>query len=87
VVLTNQDPVFKEVRDKHFACLDQFFSQKLKEIKNIVQEKDKPTTIDQLEVYIGKLKEMNIAKMKSLVATHINIASHIKNEIHEIDNA
>jgi hypothetical protein len=50
--LTNEDEIFKEVRDKHFNTLERTFSQKCREIQNIVKEKDAPQSIDELEKYI-----------------------------------
>lgn len=42
LVLTNEDQIFKEVRDKHFNTLESVFSQKCQQIQNIVKEKDAP---------------------------------------------
>jgi len=85
LVLSNVDYVFKDVRDKHFGVLDQNFSKKLQQIKQIVSEKDKQQTIDQIEDFIARIKDMNPAKLKQLVATHINLASHIKTQISDLD--
>jgi hypothetical protein len=75
--LTNEDEIFKEVRDKHFNTLERTFSQKCREIQNIFKEKDAPQSIDELEKYITKLRTMNIAKGKDVLTYHINLAYHI----------
>ena len=77
LLLTNEDAIFKEVRDRHFACLESVFSEKLMQIQKIVKEKDNPQSIDELEAYISKLRNMNIAKGKDMIAHHVNLASHI----------
>ena len=77
LTLTNDDEIFKEVRDKHFNTLEAVFSKKCREIQNIVKEKDAPQSIDELEKYITKLKSMNIAKGKDVLTHHINLAYHI----------
>lgn len=40
--LTNEDETFKDVRDKHFNTLEKTFSQKCRDIQNVVKEKDAP---------------------------------------------
>ena len=42
LTLTNEDEIFKEVRDKHFNTLEGVFSKKCREIQNVVKEKDAP---------------------------------------------
>lgn len=42
LVLTNEDEIFKEVRDKHFNTLEGVFSKKCRDIQQVVQEKDAP---------------------------------------------
>ena len=59
--------VFKEVRDVNFVGLDSKFSSKIIEIDRIVKEKDKPQTVDELEDYIEKLKNLKITKGKDLL--------------------
>ena len=52
--------------------------EKLKEIKEVMSEKDNPTNINELSKYVTKVKQMNIAKRKELLDYHINMASHIR---------
>lgn len=42
LVLTNEDEIFKDVRDKHFNTLEGVFSRKCQEIQKIVKDKDAP---------------------------------------------
>lgn len=79
LILTNDDDIFKDVRDKHFNTLEKVFSQKVKDIQSVVKEKDAPQSIDELEKYITKLKTMNIAKGKDVLTHHINMAFYIDN--------
>ncbi len=83
--LTNEDEIFKEVRDKHFNTLENVFSKKCREIQSVVKEKDAPQSIDELEKYISKLRTMNIAKGKDVLTNHINLAFHINNQMKELD--
>lgn len=83
--LTNEDETFRDVRDKHFNTLEKTFSQKCRDIQNVVKEKDAPQSIDELEKYITKLKGMNIAKGKDLLTNHINLAFHINNQMKSLD--
>ena len=85
LLLTNEDTVFKEVRDRHFTTLETVFSQKCQQIQNIVKEKDTPQSIDELEAYIQKLRSMNIAKGKDMLAHHINLAFYINNQMKNLD--
>lgn len=85
LTLTNDDEIFKEVRDKHFNTLEAVFSKKCREIQNIVKEKDAPQSIDELEKYITKLKSMNIAKGKDVLTHHINLAYHINQKMKDLD--
>lgn len=81
LTLTNEDETFKDVRDKHFNTLEKIFSQKCRDIQNVVKEKDAPQSIDELEKYISKLKNMNIKKGKDILTHHINLAFHINNQM------
>ncbi len=83
--LTNEDETFRDVRDKHFNTLEKTFSQKCRDIQNVVKEKDAPQSIDELEKYITKLKGMNIAKGKDVLTNHINLAFHINNQMKSLD--
>ena len=85
LTLTNEDAIFREVRDRHFNTLESVFSQKCQQIQNIVKEKDAPQTIDELEAYITKLRTMNIAKGKDVLAHHINLAFYVNSLMKNID--
>ena len=80
LLLTNEDMVFKEVRNKHFTSLESYFSKKLGEISEMMKRGNNPSDIgdiDALQDYISKLKEMNIVKVKEMLTNHVNLASHI----------
>jgi hypothetical protein len=42
LTLTNEDEIFREVRDKHFNTLEGVFSKKCRDIRQVVEEKDAP---------------------------------------------
>jgi hypothetical protein len=42
LILTNDDDIFKDVRDRHLSTLKQIFSQKVKDIQSVVKDKDAP---------------------------------------------
>jgi len=85
LTLTNDDKIFKDVRDKHFNTLEGTFSQKVQQIQSIVKEKDAPQSIDELEAYIAKIKNMDISKGKDILTHHINLAFFINNQMKNID--
>ena len=85
LVLTSEDEIFREVRDKHFNTLEGVFSKKCREIQSIVKDKDAPQSIDELEKYISKLRTMNIAKGKDVLTHHINLAFHVNNKMKDLD--
>mmetsp|Transcript_19600 Transcript_19600/g.14314 ORF Transcript_19600/g.14314 Transcript_19600/m.14314 type:complete len:154 (+) Transcript_19600:623-1084(+) len=80
LLLTNEDMVFKEVRNRHFTNLESYFSKKLQEISDMMKRGNNPNDIgdiDALQDYISKLKDMNIVKVKEMITNHVNLASHI----------
>jgi len=76
--LNNDDFLFKEVRGMSLGGLGVVTREKLKEIKEVMSEKDNPTNINELSKYVTKVKQMNIAKRKELLDYHINMASHVR---------
>jgi hypothetical protein len=83
--LNNEDFLFKEVRGMSLGGLGIVTREKLKEIREVMSEKDNPTNITELSKYVTKVKSMNIAKRKELLDYHINMASHIRNIQMELD--
>jgi len=83
--LTNEDMTFKETRDANFSSLEEIFSRKLIEIQKIVQEKNAPQTIEALQDYIKKVKNLKIPKEKDRLSNHINVASHMSAIIRSFD--
>lgn len=83
--LTNEDKIFKDVRDQHFNTLESTFSKKVQQIQSIVKEKDSPQSIDELEAYISKIRNMDIAKGKDILTHHINLAFFINNRMKDLD--
>ena len=45
---------------------------------NILSRKDNSSSIQELTTYVNEVKNMNIAKSKELVESHVNLASSIK---------
>ena len=85
LTISNEDEIFREVRDKHFNTLEGVFSKKCREIQNVVKEKDAPQSIDELEKYITKLRSMNIAKGKDVLTHHINLAYYVNTQMKNLD--
>jgi Sec1 family len=85
LLLNNEDFLFKEIRGMALGGLGIVTREKLKEIKEVMSEKDNPTNIKELSQYVTKVKSMNIAKRKELLDYHINMASHIRTSQMDLD--
>jgi vacuolar protein sorting-associated protein 33A len=83
--LNNEDFLFKEVRGMSLGGVGVVTREKLKEIQEVMKEKDNPTNITELSKYVTKVKSMNIAKRKELLDYHINMASHVKTVQSELE--
>ena len=83
LILNNEDFLFKEVRNMALGGLGAITREKLKEIQEVMSEKDNPTNITELSKYVTKVKSMNLAKRKELLDYHVNMASYIKTSQHE----
>lgn len=79
IELSNEDFLFKEVRDIHLKGLGKVTTEKLRDIQNIIDKRDNPQSISELSEYVKKIKQMNIAKSKEMLDHHINLATFINN--------
>lgn len=59
--------------------------KKLQEIQEILSRKDHAGNIQELTNYVNEVKNMNIAKTKELVESHVNLASSIKETQNNLD--
>jgi len=76
--LNNEDFLFKDIRGMSLSGIGAETRKQMKEITEVMKEKDNPTNITELSKYVNKVKSMNIAKRKELLDYHINMASYIR---------
>lgn len=81
-ILTNEDIVFGEIRNKHFNVAGGTLNQKLKDIQRMMEDKSQ-NTIQELDKFIKKLKNMNVIKAKEIATCHINIAHEIATSLRD----
>ena len=75
-ILTSEDIIFNEIRNKHFNVAGPHLNKQISDIQRMMGDKNQKT-IEELERFIQKLKNMNIVKAKEIVTSHINVAYHI----------
>ena len=85
--LHNNDFLYKEVRGMSLGGLGVVTGRSLREITQVMAEKDNPSNIAELSKYVMKVKEMKIAERKELLDYHTNIATHIMTIQKDIDFA
>jgi hypothetical protein len=83
-ILTHEDVLFSEIRNKHFNVAGPTLNRQIKEIQRMMQDKS-PTTIQELDKFIKKLKTMNVVKAKEIATCHINIAHDIAQRLRKLD--
>lgn len=77
LILNSEDFLFKEVRGMSLGGLGVVTGRNLREISQIMSEKDNPSNMQELSKYVTKVKSMNIAKRKELLDYHTNMATYI----------
>lgn len=83
-ILTNEDVLFGEIRNKHFNMAGPTLNRQIKEIQRMMQDKSQ-NTIQELDKFIKKLKNMNVVKAKEIATCHINIAHDIAQRLRKLD--
>eukprot|EP00357_Protocruzia_adherens_P031928 CAMPEP_0114991808 /NCGR_PEP_ID=MMETSP0216-20121206/11580_1 /TAXON_ID=223996 /ORGANISM="Protocruzia adherens, Strain Boccale" /LENGTH=590 /DNA_ID=CAMNT_0002355181 /DNA_START=29 /DNA_END=1801 /DNA_ORIENTATION=- len=78
IPLTNQDPIFSQIRDKNFSVLKSILSEKLLEIKKLQENKNNISDA-QLSEYVSKFKQ--IQKEYESLTIHTNIADQINSKM------
>ena len=75
-ILTSEDTIFNEIRNKHFDTAGPYLSKQIADIQRMMSDKNQKT-IEELDRFIKKLKNMNVVNAKEIVTSHINVAHHI----------
>ena len=74
--LTNEVPMYSDIRNKHFNNAGPYLREKLHEIQLMMEDRNQKN-IQELDKFIKKLKNMNVVKAKEIATEHINIAFNI----------
>mmetsp|Transcript_12718 Transcript_12718/g.21430 ORF Transcript_12718/g.21430 Transcript_12718/m.21430 type:complete len:150 (+) Transcript_12718:881-1330(+) len=74
--LSSEDTLFNEIRNKHFNVAGPHLNKKISDIQRMMSDKNQKT-IEELDKFVKKLKNMNIVKAKEVATSHINMAFHI----------
>ena len=83
-ILTNEDVLFHEIRNKHFDVAGPHFTKKIKEITQMMADKNQKT-IEELDRFIKKLKDMDVVTAKKVATCHINVAFFIAQSMKDMD--
>lgn len=83
-ILTNEDVLFSEIRNKHFNVAGPILNRQLRDIQTMMEDKSQ-NTIQELDKFIKKLKNMNVVKAKEIATCHINIAHDIATKLRKLD--
>ena len=76
LLLTNEDNMFSGIRNKHFNSAGPHLNRQILDISRMMNDKSQKS-IQDLDNYIKKLKNMNIISVKEKATIHINIAYSI----------
>ena len=83
-ILTSEDSIFKEIRNKHFNVAGPHLNKQIADIQRMMEDKNQKS-IQELDRFIKKLKNMNIVKAKEIATSHINVAFSISQTQRNID--
>lgn len=83
-ILTSDDTIFNDIRNKHFNSANPYLSKQIVDIQRMMSDKNQKT-IEELDRFIKKLKNMNVVKAKEIVTSHINVAFHISQSQRNMD--
>lgn len=84
-LLTNEDVMYADIRNKHFNRAGPILNKQIADIQRMMEDKSQ-RTIQELDKFIKKLKNMNVVKAKEIATCHINIAHHITTNLRELDH-
>jgi len=77
IKLTNNDSLFKRVRDCSLPGLGVCTNSLLKDLQNIKDTQGDAQSIKEMSEYLTRVKQMNVAETKGLLDCHTNLATHI----------
>tara|TARA_B110000285_G_C15098654_1_gene603618 strand:+ start:567 stop:1271 length:705 start_codon:yes stop_codon:yes gene_type:complete len=83
-VLNSEDTMFNEIRNKHFNVAGPHLNKTISDIQRMMNDKNQKT-IQELDKFIKKLKNMNVVKAKEIATSHINVATHITSSQRNLD--
>ena len=86
ILSSEKDILYSSIRDYNFNFVRVFLPMKLKEINQILAEKNDQKTIEQISNYLDRLKKTTeqfslVSSRKQLIYLDINIADYISNLI------
>lgn len=68
VVLSNEDMIYKEIRNRPYEALGHYFKQKTINIENTLSNQSK--SLQELTENVAKIKNLDIPKLKPLIDRH-----------------
>ena len=77
--------MYSDIRNKHFNRAGPILNKQIADIQRMMEDKSQ-RTIQELDKFIKKLKNMNVVKAKEIATCHINIAHHITTHLRELDH-
>lgn len=83
--LTNEDFIFKEVRNLKINSLGAVTNRKLDEINNLQSRNNKNMSIQEMAQYMEQIKKLDMKRSKQLIEYHVNIAVEIRKRQSSID--
>ena len=83
--LTNEDHIYKEVRDISVSALGGVTTRKLNEIQGLINRKEEKMSLQEMSNYMAEIKQKNIVQSKQLIDYHVNIAMEIKSRQKGVD--
>lgn len=92
--LDTEDFLFTEIKEMNFDCMRGIVEQRQSDINELMAagQKDKQESKDQdkikeLSGFLKKVKDMNLAKLKTSLDAHINMSHYFKANLDEFDTS
>jgi hypothetical protein len=84
LTLTNEDSIFKEIRNKHFNVISNILNNRIMEIQTLLDDKSQQD-YKQIEEYFKKIKALDPVKSFQIASAHVNLKYHIGQAMKEFD--
>lgn len=85
VKLSNEDSLFKTIRDGTLPMLGNKTKELLAALKNIQATQGEAQSIKEMSEYLQRVKKMDVAKTKGLIDSHTNLATYINRALGQIE--